>query len=178
MPIWLDEVQCTTGDRHLSECSHNGWGNNDCTHLEDAGVVCSGSSLLLNLIFQSLCFVCTDNTCAESNIRLMGGTNDHEGRVEVCHNNIWGTVCDDYWSRSDGIVTCRQLGLEYIAVTMRASFGWETGQIWLDDLQCIGSESRLVDCHHNGFGLHNCYHGEDAGLVCGSKFQISQIIDN
>ena len=41
MPICLDNVQCATGDRHLSECDHNGWGNHDCTHFEDAGVACT-----------------------------------------------------------------------------------------------------------------------------------------
>ena len=99
----------------------------------------------------------------------MDGTNSYEGRVEVCHNNVWGTVCDDYWSRNDGIVACRQLGHQYIATTTRSSYGRGTGQIWLDDLRCRGSESQLVDCRHSGFGLHNCNHAEDAGLVCGSK---------
>ena len=41
-----------------------------------------------------------------------------------------------------------------------------TGQIFLDDLQCTGSESRLVDCPHNGLGSHNCDHSQDAGVRC------------
>ena len=41
-----------------------------------------------------------------------------------------------------------------------------TGQIVLDDLQCTGSESRLIDCPHNGLGNHNCDHSDDAGVRC------------
>ena len=41
-----------------------------------------------------------------------------------------------------------------------------TGQIVLDDLQCTGSESRLIDCHHSGLGNHNCDHFQDAGVRC------------
>ena len=41
-----------------------------------------------------------------------------------------------------------------------------TGQIVLDDLQCTGNESRLIDCPHNGLGNHNCDHSQDAGVRC------------
>ena len=110
-----------------------------------------------------------DVSCNDGDIRLADGSSSNEGRVEVCHNNIWGTVCDDSWSRSDGIVACHQLGLEFVAVTTRASFGTGTGPIWLDNLRCTGSESRLVDCDRNSFGSHDCSHYEDAGVVCGCK---------
>ena len=40
------------------------------------------------------------------------------------------------------------------------------GQIVLDELQCTGSESRLVDCPHRGLSSHNCLHFEDAGVRC------------
>jgi hypothetical protein len=50
----------------------------------------------------------------------------------------------------------------------RAAFGAGTGQIWLDNVACTGSESRLIDCPANSLGSHNCVHREDAGVRCGA----------
>ncbi len=53
----------------------------------------------------------TNETCSEDgDIRLVNGRTALEGRVEICYDGRWGTVCDNSWSAIDGRVACRQLG--------------------------------------------------------------------
>ena len=106
----------------------------------------------------------------EGDIRLVGGAKCGEGRVEIYHSREWGTVCDDRFDFNDARVICRQLGYrEPKYVWFNAFFGQGTGPIWVDGLDCRGSESRLVDCSFNGFGIHDCRHHEDAGVTCGER---------
>jgi hypothetical protein len=49
--------------------------------------------------------------CTEGEVRLVGGANSNEGRVEICLSDEWGTVCDQMWDATDARVVCRELGL-------------------------------------------------------------------
>lgn len=82
-------------------------------------------------------------------------------------NGQWGTICDDFWDENDGSVICHQLGFTgLLVVRPEAFFGEGVGPIWFDDVSCNGSEIKLDDCQKSLVGMHNCAHGEDAGVEC------------
>lgn len=87
--------------------------------------------------------------------------------MEIFYNGYWGTVCDDAWDIKDARVVCRQLGFtDAISAPHSARFGYGSGQVWLDDVACSGSESSIENCSHSGWGVENCSHDEDASVTC------------
>ena len=48
--------------------------------------------------------------CEDGDVKLVGGINELEGRVEVCYNNLWVSICHSSWSFQDGNVVCKKLG--------------------------------------------------------------------
>ena len=113
--------------------------------------------------------LCTGSSvsCNNGDIRLVDGSSEYDGRLELCYLDQWGTICGDLFGDLDAQVACRQLGLNTNqAAAQFSSFSSGTGLIWLDDIQCRGIEDRLVDCVHNGFGEHDCNHWRDVGIIC------------
>ncbi|NWH68498.1 DMBT1 protein, partial [Geococcyx californianus] len=146
--IWLDEVNCTGSEDSLLHCPASAWGHNNCFHGEDAGVICS------------------DNLEGDQ-IRLVNYSSRCAGRVEVFHNKQWGTICDDNWDLLDAEVVCRQLDCgRALSAPGWAQFGRGNGIIWMDETNCTGKETTLSTCRARQWGINNCYHGEDAGVVC------------
>ncbi len=108
--------------------------------------------------------------CQNGDVRLVNGSNDFEGRVELCFNETWGTICDDFWTEFETDVVCRQLGYQPFDSTplYNARFGQGMDPQWFDFVFCFGPEERLLDCFNNGF-LSNTLcsgHENDAGARC------------
>ncbi|XP_059413491.1 galectin-3-binding protein A-like [Carassius carassius] len=102
----------------------------------------------------------------EGRVRLVGDQ-PSSGRVEVYHDGQWGTVCDDDWDMAEAQVVCRQLGFPGAkSFTLGGRYGEGSGKIWLDDMKCKGSESSLSECSFKDWGVTDCSHKEDAGVVC------------
>ena len=65
----------------------------------------------------------TDGTdCQDGDIRLVGGSTEYEGRVEVCINRVWGTICGTYWPRRNSNIVCKQLGHMELGIDMINSY--------------------------------------------------------
>ena len=102
--------------------------------------------------------------------RLVGGSGNSQGRVEIYHDGKWGTICDDSWDNVDAWVVCKSLGFVNGATAKTdAYFGEGSGDIWLTNVNCAGTESNLLQCNHPGLGIENCDHREDAGVICSGK---------
>ncbi|XP_041475697.1 deleted in malignant brain tumors 1 protein-like [Lytechinus variegatus] len=143
-------VDCSGSEESLVGCYDVSDATTYCEHKWDAGAICySGAN---------------PNTFQ---VRLVGGSNHAEGRVEVMHNGSWGTICDDWWDLRDVTVVCKMLGFDGALEAPRsARFGQGSGHILLNYVNCEGTEDNLADCAHPGIGRYSCSHLRDAGAIC------------
>lgn len=110
-------------------------------------------------------------------LKLVNGTDRCSGRVEVLHDGQWGTVCDDEWDIRDAQVVCRAMDCGTAQTAKSgAFFGQGHGDIWLDDVNCVGNETSLLHCQHPTLGENNCGHGEDASVVCSGVISVITLL--
>ncbi|XP_076389775.1 uncharacterized protein LOC100879380 isoform X4 [Megachile rotundata] len=185
----VDQLRCRGNETSLRECDFDGWGVHNCQPEEAVGVICKTAvdscqdghwkcdkspTCIPTAFICDEVVDCPDRSDESSEhcdapfeIRLVNGSSPLEGRVEVRHHGIWGTVCDDDFSNATATVICRSLGYGGRAIAKKDGyFGPGEGPIWLDEVFCLGNETQLYRCDHNHWGQHNCNHDEDAGVIC------------
>uniref|UniRef100_A0A8C3HSZ6 SRCR domain-containing protein n=1 Tax=Chrysemys picta bellii TaxID=8478 RepID=A0A8C3HSZ6_CHRPI len=167
--VWTDRFHCKGTETHLGHCPVTVLGASQCSHDNDASVICDSFPNLTNILCSVGKYILTARIypcrCA--------------GRVEIYYNGSWGTVCDDSWDLSDSNVICKQLGCGHaINATVSAHYGQGSGQIWLDDVNCTGNESNLWTGHSRSWGQHNCRHKEDAGVLCSEFTDLRLVSDS
>ncbi|XP_006817471.2 scavenger receptor cysteine-rich domain superfamily protein-like [Saccoglossus kowalevskii] len=117
-----------------------------------------------------LCGKLGTSTTIDGTIRLVNGNLPNQGRVEVMHQGQWGTVCEAGFGNKTVDVICRQLGYNRGGISRTgAKYGEGTGPVWPSDIKCNGDEARLVSFRHRPWGLNNCGHYEDIGVICNNE---------
>ncbi|XP_060928062.1 lysyl oxidase homolog 2b [Limanda limanda] len=157
-PVHMNEVVCSGFEKSITECFFNKE-SLGCSHEEDAAVRCNIPAMGF-----------------QERLRLSGGRNLFEGRVEVMVERngslVWGTVCSEGWGTMEAMVVCRQLGLGFASKVFQETWYWP-GQVSADPVamsgvRCSGTEMSLSQCLHHGAHL-SCPKGGGryaAGVSC------------
>ncbi|XP_030842869.1 deleted in malignant brain tumors 1 protein [Strongylocentrotus purpuratus] len=150
-PIHSTSVYCSGMESRLDECRISNDGSDNCDPSDVAGARCISS--------------------LEGAVRLVDGSSPDEGRVEIFHDDQWGTVCDRGWDDNDARIVCRQLGYTGDVGVARTggTYGAGSGPKYLTNVRCNSYDDRLEDCTHNGWGVTDsyCQRGYvDAGVQC------------
>ncbi|XP_074918340.1 LOW QUALITY PROTEIN: antigen WC1.1-like [Chelonoidis abingdonii] len=166
-PTWLDHVSCKEQHSSIWQCPSDMWKQQSCDNrAEENHISCSGEK---EKPPQTLFAECPNSTSCtdQEKLQVVGGEDRCSGRVEVWYRDSWGTICDDSWDMADAKVVCKQLGCgSAVPVPGEAAFGEGTGPIWVETLNCRGTESSLWDCPAKPWDESNCDHKEDVGVNC------------
>ncbi len=126
--------------------------------------------------------------CQEGEVRLANGTTRFNGRVELCQNETWGTICQDGFEFNEAKVICRQLGFSVLSTPLKKimyflylnkifyidptvqtgpafTYPLATGPIYLDNIDCTGTEPRVLSCQYDTH-VADCTHMTDVGIDC------------
>ncbi|XP_009997108.1 PREDICTED: scavenger receptor cysteine-rich type 1 protein M130 [Chaetura pelagica] len=143
--IWLDDVNCTGAESDLWTCASKPWGQHNCQHKEDAGVLCS-EFLALRLV--------NGNECA--------------GRLEVFYNGTWGSICSNHMSQLTALTVCKHLGCgDGGEIAEDFKYGRGSGPTWLDHIECTEQHSSLWQCQSDTWDPQSCDNrAEETHISC------------
>jgi hypothetical protein len=163
-------ISCNGSETRLLDCPFNVSGADErekCGPLQDAHVIC-----------QDKATTPPDTTCSDRDLRVVGGPTVREGRVEVCYNHAWGTVCNEVYGPTAAGILCREL--DFRPSSASTSSGGEalydetlagSGPIFISRLQCPSDPALVVDPYTECLnevvlGLSECSHSHDVGVRC------------
>ncbi|XP_043944479.1 scavenger receptor cysteine-rich type 1 protein M130-like [Protopterus annectens] len=140
--IFQKKMVCSGNEYSLFECDFSQQRPSDCTHAQDASVICSG-------------------------LQLTNGTDRCKGIVKVNNGSQWGSVCSTTWSINEATVTCQELRCGYaVSVQGNSSFGGNQQPILLNHIQCNGWEKSLSQCSNIQLGNGFCNTSKVARVDC------------
>ncbi|XP_064304759.1 lysyl oxidase homolog 3 isoform X9 [Phalacrocorax carbo] len=144
--IWLDNVNCAGGEKSIGDCKHRGWGNSDCSHEEDAGVICKDERIPG---FKDSNVIETEQSHVEE-VRLrpvVSGARRQlpvtEGIVEVRYKDGWAQICDEGWDSQNSRVVCGMMGFPAEKKVNRNFYKQAKSQPKQKRREDIGSKKRL-----------------------------------
>uniref|UniRef100_A0A4W3I983 SRCR domain-containing protein n=1 Tax=Callorhinchus milii TaxID=7868 RepID=A0A4W3I983_CALMI len=165
--IWKTNFNCVGNEYRVSHCPVSFWEKFSCTHDNDVTVVCSGD------FEYELCIEIVAGT--QWHLRLESGVSGCDGRVEIFHDGTWGRLLDDSWNISDGDVICRQLNCgSAISVYNSSQYGEGTGPVWINNVQCVGTETHIWNCSHSTVASSS-WTSRDVGVICSGESEDVQI---
>ena len=129
----VDNVICTGTESKLTDCSYNVI-NISSFSFSAPYVYCddgkiwnykikekSATTLYTLCLTEGCNYVILTEYCGDGELRLVNGESEMEGRVEMCRDGKWGTVCDSQWTDNHTAVVCRHLGFSDII----GGIGWK-----------------------------------------------------
>uniref|UniRef100_A0A493TF20 SRCR domain-containing protein n=1 Tax=Anas platyrhynchos platyrhynchos TaxID=8840 RepID=A0A493TF20_ANAPP len=151
--IWLDGVNCSGAEAALWDCPAEAWGQHNCRHKEDAGVVCSE--------FMALRLENSDG-CS--------------GRLQVFYNGTWGSVCSNSMTTETVSLVCKELGCGNEGdLETDSNYAELSGITWLDHVECGKSNSSFWQCPSASWDPQSCTdRREEASITCNGKSEPSR----